>query len=652
VLARLTKTLGADWTGTLTASVFDSGSITVGNYPAINPNSNPFNSANQIDFGPGFARVIVVPPITVPVGNPMNPTNQPLYPVGRLFESNLTSTDFATDTYRVFADFAGPLGGWDFDVNLGEMYALTTQTYNGVRDYAALQSALNNGYVFGTGGPAYAAVSPTISSTMSNSLQVADIHATRELFTLPGGPLSFAVGAGYYHNYLDAIQSPQAVSGQYSGINLAYAFGGLTDFNGYGEIVAPITKQLEVDISGRYDHYNTVGGAAVPKLGLKFTPIQQVTFRGTWGEGFRAPNPAETANSGSAFLFNRSADAYLCPSSGPANPATGFLNPPVTPMAGDVASFCSFSPVYEQGTNPHLKPETSTNFTAGFIVKPIPQVNLSVDYWSIDIKDLVLTSSLFPELPFPPAPLTPTRSGPTMEPVLQANGTTVSTLEPMGEPVYTQSGYVNAGEIAVNGIDVDLATHFDFGSLGRLSAQLNLSHELTWVASSCYGGQCTSVELAGTHGPSGVSGDTANPKTRAAFTLSWDRGPLDVTVTVNYVGGYSLNDPSLGESNCADAVNDYSGKFSLGQDSNGNPVLPTNFPTQYCRVPSFTYVNLYSQYQFGEKLTVFGSVVNLFNTAPPVDLVTYGAGLLNYNAALAQAGAVGALFDVGFKYRF
>jgi iron complex outermembrane receptor protein len=172
------------------------------------------------------------------------------------------------------------------------------------------------------------------------------------------------------------------------------------------------------------------------------------------------------------------------------------------------------------------------------------------------------------------------------------------------------------------------------------------------VASSCYGGKCASVELAGTHGPSGVSGDTANPKTRGVFTLSWDRGPLDVTVTVNYVGGYSLNDPSLFESNCAEAVNDYSGKFSLAQDANGEPILPSSFPTQYCHVPSFTYVNLYSQYQFGEKLTVFGSVVNLFNTAPPVDLVTYGAGLLNYNSSLAQAGAVGALFDVGFKYRF
>jgi iron complex outermembrane receptor protein len=104
-----------------------------------------------------------------------------------------------------------------------------------------------------------------------------------------------------------------------------------------------------------------------------------------------------------------------------------------------------------------------------------------------------------------------------------------------------------------------------------------------------------------------------------------------------------LNDPSLGEMTCQDAVNDYGGvKFAL----------TGVFPSEYCNMPHFTYVNVDRSYAFNEHLLLFGSVVNLFNTKPPTDIVTYGAGPLAYNSSLAQASAVGALFDVGFQYKF
>jgi iron complex outermembrane receptor protein len=227
--------------------------------------------------------------------------------------------------------------------------------------------------------------------------------------------------------------------------------------------------------------------------------------------------------------------------------------------------------------------------------------------------------------------------------VLNANGTTTPTLFSQGEPLYTLAAYENAGKILIEGLDVDLLTHFDIGNFGKITTQLNYSHIFEYNASSCYDGQCATVYLAGTHGPSGISGDTGNPQDRAVLTVSWDRGPIDITATVNYVGHYSLNDPSVGETTCADAVADYGGiKFGV----------TGVYPTQYCTVHHFTDVNLYGSYMINRHFTVFGSIDNLFNTPPPVDIATYGAGELAYNSALAQAGAVGMLFDVGFKYTF
>lgn len=648
ILARLTVNLGGDWQAKVTGSFFQSNGEQVVGPTQIGggPSATAFPPGSPIQFPlyyPGFVGVTSPQTLVVPASNPMNTSGVPEYPVATLFEAGQPTSQYSTDTYRVYTEFTGPLGGWDIDLNLGEMYALTTETFLGAVNVGALQNALNNGYVFGTGGAAFAGVDPPFSSDFSDSLQVVDLRGSRALFSLPGGPVELALGGGYYHRFLDATQSQAAINSD-SSANLAYAIGGQTDYNAYGEVNAPLLKNLELDVSGRYDHYNEGGSAAVPKLGLKWTPLPQLTLRGTYSEGYRAPNPAENGSAAEAFLFANSADPILCPSSLKAGPPDASNHTPVvTPAKGDVAQYCNFLPVFVQTTNPNLKPETSKSFTGGFVFKPVNQVSLSVDYWRTQLNNIILTDSLFGALPFPAAPMNNMRSGPVTLPVLDGNGGTTSTLFPQGVPIDSLSAYENAGQILVDGLDVDLLAHFDIGQLGKITTSLNYSHIFEYDVSSCANGQCGSVELAGTHGPSGIGGDTGNPQDRAVLTVSWDRGPLDVTATINYVGHYSLNDPSIGETTCADAVADYGGiKFGL----------TGVYPTQYCEVRHFTDVNLYASYMVNEHLTVFGSVDNLFNSPPPVDIGTYGAGPLAYNPSMAQAGAVGALFDVGFQYKY
>ncbi|HTX24582.1 MAG TPA: TonB-dependent receptor [Steroidobacteraceae bacterium] len=645
VIGRLTKSLVGDWQFVLTTSLFRSEAEQFGAYPTTTP--SPFTPGAPMSFanyGPGFLNVTSPITLTVPVGNPMNPTTSALYPVATLFEFGAFNDQIITNTYRVFADFKGTAGGWDLDFNLGDMYALTEQHYLGLINYSALQDALNAGEVFGEMQDYASEISPVVQSEMSNTLTVADFRGTRELINLPGGPLALGLGVGYFHRYLDATQSPLATTGNYQVISNAYATGGQTDYNAYGELVAPILPGLEVDASGRYDHYTPVGGgAAVPKFGVKYAPIKLITFRGTWGQGFRAPNPAEYGHSASAFLLGDLADSLLCPSSNssPYIPAYN-LNLPVTPAAGDVAEYCNYPAVFVQGTNPNLKPETSRNWTAGFILTPVEQVNLSVDYWAVKVNNLIVSPSEFPALPFPPAPLSNVRTGPVTLPVLLANGTTENMVFPEGEPIYTLASYENAGEIVVEGLDADLVSHFDLGNFGRISPQLNYSHEFEWNMSSCYAGVCDTVYLAGTHGPTGISGDTGNPKDRAVFTFAWDRGPWDVTWTVNYVGHYSLTDPSTGITTCAEAV---AASFNSAKFLNGV------YPQQFCNVPHFTYVNLYASYNFTKDVQLYGAIVNLFNAAPPVDVQTYGGGELAYNPSLAQQGAVGMFFNLGVSIK-
>jgi iron complex outermembrane receptor protein len=57
-------------------------------------------------------------------------------------------------------------------------------------------------------------------------------------------------------------------------------------------------KDVEVHLSGRYDHYDTYGNSFTPSASFKWTPSKMFGLRGSFARGFRAPNPAEAYNAG------------------------------------------------------------------------------------------------------------------------------------------------------------------------------------------------------------------------------------------------------------------------------------------------------------------------------------------------------------------
>jgi iron complex outermembrane receptor protein len=228
---------------------------------------------------------------------------------------------------------------------------------------------------------------------------------------------------------------------------------------------------------------------------------------------------------------------------------------------------------------------------------------------------------------------------------------TAQELTPVGPVLYQAFPYLNLTQTHVSGLDMDLATRFDIGSAGRLNASLNYSHTFHYI----FGIAGNSVDLAGTHGPQSISGDTGNPKDRATASLAWDLGPWNVTASVNYVGTYNLTDPTSGFNTCQQGIG-FGGVQGPQLARFPGVPLPAAAASllNYCDVKSFTDVDLYAQYAFSKNFSVHGSILNVFGTQPPVDLQTYGAapGNAPYNPAMAQAGAVGRFFNVGGTYTF
>jgi iron complex outermembrane receptor protein len=222
------------------------------------------------------------------------------------------------------------------------------------------------------------------------------------------------------------------------------------------------------------------------------------------------------------------------------------------------------------------------------------------------------------------------------------NGTVVGTPS-VGPVIYAKSPYINLGGTKTSGIEADIGYRWRLPSdLGTLRANLSAAHTFSYLTEVAGG---VTYQLAGTQGPSVVSGATGSPKDRAQFTLGWGRGPLDVTATMNYTSSFSTKDPSLEASDCA----------STGLDVGGRRYFQGKVqPDVYCEVSSFTTTNLNIVYKLSPNLSLKGSILNLFDRQPPIDVATYGnAGTQTaYNASLHQAGAVGRFYSLGLNYVF
>jgi iron complex outermembrane receptor protein len=184
------------------------------------------------------------------------------------------------------------------------------------------------------------------------------------------------------------------------------------------------------------------------------------------------------------------------------------------------------------------------------------------------------------------------------------------------------------------------------GDYGTLSTEIDWTHSFSYILTE--GG--VAYELAGTHGPSIIGGDTGNPKDKVQLTFTWDKGPLEVATTFNWTSSFDLTDPSYpggGPTNCAQGL--ANGGFIIPANPNG-PVDPSE--SQFCNVKSFLETDLAIKYKLDKQWTFHASVTNLFNQAPPVDLQSYGGGALPFNPSMHMAGAIGRFIDVGAVYKF
>lgn len=189
-------------------------------------------------------------------------------------------------------------------------------------------------------------------------------------------PLYNLISPGVYAPALNAsgqqivaTQSP-AASG-YGGVSPVFA--GVNSQESYGIYVgaeADITDAFTMGVAARFEDYETFGSTVVWKANALYEVSPVFSVRATIGTGFHAPSPGQN-NTQIVTTNFRSGNQVQ----------TGTY-----PVTSSIAQYYGAT---------SLQPEKSNNYGAGFILKPIDNLTITVDGYIIDVRDRIGISQTF-----------------------------------------------------------------------------------------------------------------------------------------------------------------------------------------------------------------------------------------------------------------
>ncbi|MCK0069234.1 TonB-dependent receptor domain-containing protein [Kordiimonas laminariae] len=366
-------------------------------------------------------------------------------------------------------------------------------------------------------------------------------------------------------------------------------------------------------------------GADAYSLGISWAPVDDIRFRVQYQRAVRA------ANIGELFLPQNTNLTSL------SDPCAGFAGTDDAPTATaaacantgvTAAQFGAIPPDSGQlnvlvGGNPNLQPETSDTFTVGVVIQPeaIPGLSVSVDYYNIDITDVVSTI---------PASFTLQRCldtgdaqfcnlinrGPdgslTFFPREQANIVTTNT---------------NIGAFKTSGLDWQVAYNFGIGEdWGDLA--------LSYVATYQFENTSTPLPGAGTFDCVGFFDQGCGNPTftyRHIVNANWQT-PWDVTVAANWRYFAAVDRIS--------SIDTDTGEITTFADEGNGELTSATLEAQH-------YFDLTVFWDATENVQLRAGVRNVFDNDPPV-LPAFGPS----PTANVEANTVAGVYEAGGRFIF
>jgi len=354
----------------------------------------------------------------------------------------------------------------------------------------------------------------------------------------------------------------------------------------------PFVNYFEVDYAYRFEQFtdHDLTNPNLPSVGNQITPhdlthfdnggdhrvtagwrpIPDLLLRGTYGTSFRSPTPG-------LLFFPTFQDFPVVFDGCDGCPSAGTLQPP--------------QGVWERG-NTALKPEETTNWTAGIVYSPkfLPGFTVTADWYQIWTENVIVNAADFAQVLLTQGVVDPDGFGNGSGTLQGPGGTGLGiTRDQFGALQAIDSESFNAGTRFVQGVDVAMNYELPTTNFGKFTFTIGYNHFFTWKIAPLQGLPYNDFLGNYNNGTLPIA-PGAIPWNKGFARGEWEYklgpGNLDFIAQVNYVGGF-LDDPS----------------FILG-NTLLNPVPVGQSPTDQQswalsrRVTSYITLDLQASYEF------------------------------------------------------
>jgi iron complex outermembrane receptor protein len=425
------------------------------------------------------------------------------------------------------------LGGADWELAAQWSQLRNEGTMSGQVLVPFLQDEIDSGAfdIYGVFGPygqdeidAAGRATATGVSGAKHRITGGDGQISFDAFQLEHGPVPVALGFEYRDEDYESHLDEQWAAGNFGGSSAQSA-----DYSGarvvkslFAEGLIPVMSRLELNVAGRYDDYNDFGTTVNPKISVAFRPLDTLLIRASYGNGFRAPGMdmlyAPSFATGTSVI-----DSWRC-SQTPEGGDDG--RPIVDPETLPLSHPCRSGDSWYGGTfvsNPDLDPETSDNWTAGFVWSPTADVSVLLDYYDIEIDDRIESEDVQPLF--------------DEEMRLRQAGEEGASV---GRVTRNRRGWIedfirtyeNVEKIDTNGFDVEASYAFSLARAGDFRTTLRWTHVFEF-----------NKDFQNGEGMKDWAGSVGFPQDRGQLAINWNFGDYSATVIGNYVADQHGNSP-------------------------------------------------------------------------------------------------------------
>ncbi len=409
-----------------------------------------------------------------------------IYIAGRFMQGGPRTTKRKSDFYNLATGLEGTSGALDWKLNLSHGVSKVSNSDSNYYNATLWAAATGDGSI----NPTVTTNDPALVESLKvkpvrvgkSELTTVNGQVSGDLFKMAGGAAKYAVGAAFNKESLtdtpDALTQQGLVVGsiQQSAVKASRNFSAV-----YGELQLPILKELEAQVAVRYDRYPGANKTS-PKIGLKYSPMTNLAFRGSYTESFRAPVLKQ--------LFGAQEEGAIT------------ITDPDQCAALGVTGNCLVNAYQVNGANPNLKPEKAKTYNLGTVFEAGQNFSASLDWWKIEKSDDI--------------------SSPSINSAIDQGF-----FQKIGPRFYIYTNLQNIAQRSTSGVDLDARLRIK----GTVFGNLTFRNLLTFYSSNK--SRATAAD------PWAEYVDTyATPRFRNSFTASTEVGPWSLSGTMRTTGGF------------------------------------------------------------------------------------------------------------------